>query len=326
MLVLLVAVLANLVGFVALAAALALGRRLRGGPEAWLRSSQGLGVLCVGAAGLFLALGGQYKLARTIQVPGEQAEGLARLHLVLDEPLDQLLLRVQGPDPFQDRRVTSILRLRFRLQSGQEFTSDVPRGRLLPVEAESEDALYGIPWSAVRNGAETPEGRAAAARFQRVGDFRRVRHLALGVIQRGHRPSPLPDALLLGVNQRPTPLLFRGDQGGTLPVRYEARNPPPDAREAGLAFVGASPLGVALAVALRQLREAEPLWVATCDDDASPAARIATLWQWDLTPPTAELGTLLTVMLGGGGLLIAVGVGLLGGEERAVTDQPPKSA
>lgn len=315
MLVLLIAILANLIGFVTLAMAFVLAGRSGQGFLDGLRTSRGLGILSLGAAGILLALGGQYKLIRAITAPGEQTESLVRLQSLLDEPLDQLRLRVQGADPFQDRRVASGLRLRFRLRSGQEWVSEVPRGRLVPVEADSDDALYKLPWVAVLDGTTTGEARSAAARFQRVGDFRSVDYLAVDVIQRGSRAPPLPDTLLLAPNDRLTPLLFRSDRGGALAVEQRAGPSQPSANLACLVFTGTGPLGTALPLALCQLQAEQPTWVATCDDETSPSLRIATFWQWERVPPRIEIGLLLTVTLGGGGLLIAVGVGLLARDE-----------
>lgn len=312
MLVLAAIALTVLAGFVTLAVALLLLGRPRDAWWAWLSSAPGAGALCLAGAGGLLVTGGLYKMLRIVQAPAEQAEGLARLQILLQEPLEQLVLQVQGADPFEDRRSASFVRLRLRLKSGPEILSEVPRGRLKPLETEGEDTLYAIPWACVVEGATDPEARALAGRFSQVGDFRRVGAFRLEVVQRGPRPGSLPDFLVVGPNDRVAPAIFGSDVAGALPVLQKGEGPGPRALEVCGVALGGGPLGMAPLLALR-LHAEESLWVAVCEDRYSPAHRIANLWLWVLLPPAADFGMFFAGALGGGALLLAAGVALLSG-------------
>lgn len=311
MLSLLATLLAPVFGFVALAVSL---RQIdRHFVASWRRlwSPRGAAALCLGLAGILLPVGGLYRLLRAVQTPVEQVEGLVRLHILLQEPLEQLLIGVQGADPFEDRRLAPSLRLHFRHWTGRGIRSEIPHARLRLVDTTGEDTRYAVSWSAVIEGCVSPEDQAQARRFQRVGDFRGVERTVLEIVSHGLHSGPLPDSLNIGPNDRMVPVLFSGTARRTMPKQLTDKSLPFNVPDVGSAVLSGSPLAAALTMTMRPRSPQARSWVAVCNDDHSTAQRIASLWQRELAPPPDELGQLFNLALAGGILLLVLGAGLL---------------
>src|SRR5262245_15222806 len=106
-----VAILACGVGGVAGVFALLLLRRHGRRGWAWLRSCAGQGSLALLVGGCLLAAGGLYQSVRHFAEVRGAAAKAARLETILQEPLGNLVVSVQGPNPMQDSPDGCTLRL-----------------------------------------------------------------------------------------------------------------------------------------------------------------------------------------------------------------------
>jgi hypothetical protein len=199
-----------LIGLAAVALAPALLLRADRDWRSALRSRRGLGLLSLFAAGCLLAVGGQFLLSRfllgRLAGPTALSDGRTRFQMALMEPVEALVLRVHGPDPFRDRSAACSLRLIAVTRAGKKLVSEVPRSKMslpwgvgakVPRLPAGDVHEYVFDWRSVIEGSAGEEARELASRVAQVNDWRRFDHVDVEVVGRASGRAPIPESLLL---------------------------------------------------------------------------------------------------------------------------------
>jgi hypothetical protein len=222
----------SVIGLAAVALATALLIRADRDWREGLRSRRGLGLLSLFAAGCLLAVGGQFLLSRLLlgrlAGPTARSDGRTRFQMALMDPIDALVLRVHGSDPFRDRSEACSLRLTAVTRSGKKLISEVPRckmslpwgvGAKIPRVPAGDIREYIFGWQSVIEGAAGEEARALASRVAQLNDWRRFDHVEAEVVARTAKRVPMPESLLLtSLSDLPVELFhgYRDSQRATL--------------------------------------------------------------------------------------------------------------
>jgi len=263
-----VPVLATLFGIVAIAFAFLLLSRDRESSPGWFLARRGQGTrpwarweadtLCILAAGCVLVGSGQYKLFHLLSAQaGDAAEAAAQaearatqaahaavwaatqaqVQSLLQAPFDALTVRVHGPDPFHDRPDACALRLRVTTRAGSSLVTEVPPDHLRAMrEAAPGHRDYLLASKSVLDGPTTPEGRAVAAHLVHIGDWQRMHRVEADIVVRAVKEIPIPNSLVILLNDNPPVPLFQGQKasgevvrhGGTLVSTYRDGTSPAD--------------------------------------------------------------------------------------------------
>jgi hypothetical protein len=274
--------LAVVVFVVGLTAVASLFRPFRGNHRpwrAWIWSGRGWGTLALLLAGCLLVLGGQEKPGRALFEQALQKKVQAELLSYLPDPLD-LIVEVQGVDPFSDQPDSPSLRLRVITEEGLEFSSEIPRSQIKdpPPYFANPPGQRFLVWQSVVDGTTSETNRFAAARINSLEDWRRVRRVEADLITRIPEGTPIPESLAIYLCRseaslaQPSLKIFKGDDVSAKVSRHD---------------------GVS---------------VVRYRDESCVAKRMA---HWEEAAVQDSLWPILAGFLGAGGLLLAAGVGLL---------------
>ncbi len=187
----------------------------------------GPGLLLVLIGGSLLVFGGQYKLAsvsydqarraaeRAVEVEARaaaQAAANARLQVALQDPLELLWVHCDDADPIRDRPDACALWLRFHRTVGAAVISRVAARQLRVPGASLRDepGWYALPWEAVLDGVQGPQGPAAAAQLRAIKDLRRFDRVELALVVREPEQAPCTRSISVLAGQDGAVEVFSG--------------------------------------------------------------------------------------------------------------------
>jgi hypothetical protein len=247
------------------------------------------GMLSVFAAGALLVAGGSYRVGGYFRDQARQEETAIRHSLFVEDPVQSLLLRFEGANPFHERPEDCLLRLEVQLAPDRAFVSELTPSQLHPPSGNPEEAARKIDWATILDGISDAKGKQEAQKLAHIGDWRLVQKMHIEIVDRRIRGEKLPHHVRLRFNQH-RPELFSAP--------------------------AATPV------------ERADDWAVLFTDTNSPKQRLDAPFGAALRPVEPTLGRSLIASFVGGALLICFGVvlRLAGKRIEAVAQEPAHDA
>jgi hypothetical protein len=214
-----VAVSAFVFGLMVGAARIRPFQRIRQTLRVSMSSGRALGALSLVVGGCLLVIGAR-EAGGALFGHAVQEQVQAELLADLPEPLD-LIVQVQGADPFSYQPDASSLRLRVATEDGLEFASEIKRGQIKELPLPSHLIPPGqrvLLWQSVVDGAINDVNRLAAARMSSLDDWRRVTRVEADLVTQIPEGVTGPESLAVslyrseGSIDQPALKIFEGDK------------------------------------------------------------------------------------------------------------------
>jgi len=241
------------------------------------------GMLSVFAAGALLVAGGSYRVRGYFRDQARQEETAIRHSLFVEDPVQSLLLRFEGANPFHERPEDCLLRLHVEVAPNRAFVSELTPSQLHPPSGNPEEAARKIDWATILDGISDAKGKQEAQKLAHIGDWRLVQKMHIEIVDRRTWGEKVPGYMSLRFNRHE-------------PKLFSAPSAAPVQRADG--------------------------WVVVFRDASSPGQRLDAPFRAAVRPLEPTLGKSLTLSFAGGLLLLAAGGMLLLVARRKASEGP----